>query len=509
MTPFKWPVISILTILLSSNLIKANISHELLFYNNVPHQDDTITDYGLVTLSSSNTTTKATSLKGVNVYGSFANGTYDNIKDLVVDLLGENITYIEEFDLTQPHDYNMEDIENSIDLSVNILGEQLVANLYLKLYSICRVLAKMSSIVDKLGPQDYEAIFNYIYGEDEMEFYNGDKYKNNYYKNVKVESIQDLDSQFDEDIENYFDVMSWSGLLLNEEPETTYSQVPFIDMNDNPVGTVNAEGLSILKIPLLIIKLILQFFWELMTILKIIELLIYKFEILILKLIKLILMIIKYIKHKVIFTLEVSVWTVLSGKLFKKILCVILLILKKIYIITWMVVDSLYRNYWKLVFFFKRVKRKSLAIAVYFTEGIFAKLGKNSPFDRYKTKNFYSSDEDPQEFRDYDYFKDFSHYTLESPGNYIKKEAPDFHGRQIFGEYEDEFQLILADEDAEKVNEERLKKIRNLKYGPSLDFDFQDEFGISNVKLNIGKKRKLVRSLTEEERELMAKDYIS
>lgn len=345
---------------------------------------------------------------------------YDTVEELVEGLIGD-VEYVRNFNLSKPFNYNFEDIENCENATVNILTEQLISELYIKLWRVFNEFSKMFEIIEQMTEEDYIAVYDHIYKDS-----------------VSVESIE------------------------FENDQMIQAFVPFIE-NDELIESQGIKKLiKILTFPIKIVKLIGKLFWKLASIKKLIKLAENKVCLTIILLIQKICKEISEIKKKLSYKYQLILWSIKSGDLFKKILSIFLLIIKKLKILSWILNDLLYRYKWKLIFLLKSSEKKSFLIAIYFKELVYGKLGLMTR-EQKKYLDFINYDDDYYNWDDYNYYEEFNNLVYSKPGVY-KSEDP-------------EFQKVLDIlENNKKVDKEKDEM-----------FDSDEEFGFNNINLSLKK----------------------
>lgn len=394
---------------------------------------------------------------------------YSNIKDLVDDLIGDP-HYINSFDFTKPFEYAHDDYNASFVKPTSELSEEIEKGLYTKLLEIYLSFHKIYDILGDMTVDDYVAVYDYIYGETSPD-----------------EVISTLSEDQDPLFQNMFEFNNGYEEKSNDTAQHAF--IPFVDEKDYEESNIEAVDseeqvevqllLTLIKIPLLILKLILKIIWLLIELKKYLELIETKICLFIIKLIQKICKIIMRIKKKISKIIKDIKTLVLPYLIAKKIKAIILLILKKLRILCWELQDILYRYKWKTLFLIKHAEKKFLLYAIFFKECIYGKLDKPDKETK-MYENFINADDDYYDFDDYDYFKEFAHYvyrpTYKTKDQEIKK---------VIERMED------ADENEDFDDDDEIDGIDDWE-DDNYSFDLKEEFGFDTVRLDISDKVKIM-----------------
>lgn len=389
---------------------------------------------------------------------------YTDIKDLVDELIGDP-RYINNFDFTKPFEYAHDDYNVSAMKLTTELSQEIEEGLYTKLLEIYLSFHKIYELLGDMTVDDYVAVYDYIYGETAPD-----------------EVISTLSDDQDPFYQNMFEFNNGY-----EEELNSNAFVPFVDERDyiEPVAVDGEEQveaqllLTLIKIPLLILKLILKIIWLLIELKKYLELIETKICLFIIKLIQKICKIIMRIKKKISKIIKDIKSLVLPYLIAKKIKAIILLILKKLRILCWELQDILYRYKWKTLFLIKHAEKKFLLYAIFFKECIYGKLDKPDKETKIY-ENFVNADDDYYDFDDYDYFKEFAHYVYRPTYKTKDQEIKKVIERMEDADENEDFD----DDDYDEIDD----------WEDDLSFDLKEEFGFDTVRLDIGDKVKIMET---------------
>lgn len=429
-------------------------------------------------------------------------GEFETVEELS-DALFDDLDELYRFNASAPHEYyKQEEYDEAMEMPLYKLSEQLVSELWIKLFHLHQKYIGIFKILEKLGEKDYTALSDHIKKKHTIAYYGeGEEF------DIEAMSEVDQESTIEIILTKALQVAGFDNeIQKGDEPSNngvhSFNEIPFLEdnikdyttlhseffelvMEDSPQETSSllSQGIkALIKIPLLIIKLVLVVIWNLIEVKKLVELAEAKVILSIFRLLKKICKTIRFLKQQIIFEIRVIIYTIKTKKPFYEALGVIFLIIKKLKQLSWILKDLLYRSRWKIYFVLKKLKKKSLAPVLYLKLFVYDKLGIPS-----KEEALYPPwVEKKEEYMDGDYFKTFSRYKWWGPATrdvsmdaikgYVKDIGVDEYGPADILNYKDD--ILLDDEDDyDKSNKNVL-------------FDMTEQYGFDYVRLNLKEIRK-------------------
>lgn len=469
------------------------IEFEAIFYDVLP------SNYGIYSKNSNSFEIEAVSPKKLIA------GRFNSITEAVAELFGAEIEQVLKFDLNKNHDLKIEDIETAQNQTIEDLAHDLTVGayseltiIYFKFRSIYQILKEISigelllvyhELFQSMKP---EALFSMIEDSTDMEHLEGEE-DLELLKMLNIESLNEDVYYYAEiplvDVEDNQRINYFNELFVTvQEDENGEEENEEVDFN------FEASGLkTLLSIPVYIVKFILKIIWILSKLKKYIKLTETKICLLIIEMIENICKVIYKIKKTIkdifnkIFN-EIAIELIhknIAKTVLKKIKVIMILIIRRLRILSWELNDILYRYKWKLIFLLKKSEKKSLLISLIFKEFVFKNLDKKIIDQRDKNNGNYIDfiDYNSDIYSKWDdlvYFKKFTKFYNDPTAGINKEDDEEL--KRVFETIQEDpdYYDKLFNEDEEKEDEADDKG--------NECFDLNEEFGFDSVHINYGKE---------------------